>query len=132
VDCEQAAAAQAGGNGAAAAPDIPPRFAIDGIDELIMGFAGRAASRGPWRYPPGVFGFHASDGTGATAHWRVVSEPGGGAVSREDGPADCAVTGAAAELYLTLWNRHPGDGLEVSGDRRLLAAFGGAARVTWG
>jgi uncharacterized protein (TIGR03083 family) len=130
MDAQQAADAM--GNGPAGPPPgIPARFAVDGIDELIMGFLGRDAQRGTWRCPAGVFGFHASDAEGGTAHWRVVSEAGQGSVSRAEGPADCDVTGPAADLYLLLWNRRPATGLEVRGDPALLAAFGTGVQVTW-
>ncbi len=124
--------AVAGVSGSVATPDYPPEFAIDGIDELIMGFLGREASRGTWDCPPGEFGFHAEAGGGPVSHWRVVSQAGHGTVTREPGPAaDCDVTGPAAGLYLLLWNRLPAEGLKVAGDHRLLARFRGEFRVTW-
>jgi uncharacterized protein (TIGR03083 family) len=113
-------------------PGHPARFAIDGIDELIMGFVGRGAERGQWQFAPGVLGFHAADGEGGVAHWRVVSEPGHGTLERADGPADCDVSGPAGELYLRLWNRGGADGLTVSGDAGLLTGFCEEAHVTWG
>jgi uncharacterized protein (TIGR03083 family) len=134
VDAEQAIGEQ---------QSHPARFAIDGIDELLMGFVARDASRGSWRCPPGVLGFHADDGEGGTAHWRVVSRAGQGstarqgstagqgAVSRGAWPADCDVTGPSAELYLLLWNRGTPDGLDISGDEKLLDGFREQARVTW-
>jgi uncharacterized protein (TIGR03083 family) len=135
VDAEQAAAAAAGAEaaGAEAGDDaaFAPGFAADGVDELIMGFLGRDAKRGSWDGPPGVLGFHAGDGTGATAHWRVVSAPGQLAVAREAAPADCDVTGGAAGLYLLLWNRSDASGLQVSGDAGTLAAFRKHFHVTW-
>ena len=130
VDAEQAAAA-AGAGQLADPPDIDPRFAIDGIDELIMGFLARDARRGSWDGPPGVLGFHAEDGAGGTAHWRVESAPGRLAVARGTGPAECDVTGPAARLYLLLWNRAGQDGLAVGGDAGQLAAFGEHFHVTW-
>lgn len=135
VDAEQAAAAAgaagAGGTEAGGGPPIAPGFAADGVDELIMGFLGRDAKRGAWDGPPGVLGFHADDGTGATAHWRVVSTPGRLAVAREAGPADCDVTGGAAGLYLLLWNRRDASGLQLRGDAGTLAAFRAHFHVTW-
>jgi uncharacterized protein (TIGR03083 family) len=133
VDAQQAAAGAgaAGAGQLAGPPDVDPRFAIDGIDELIMGFLARDARRGTWQGPPGVLGFHAQDGAGGTAHWRVDSAPGRLAVSRETGPAGCDVTGPAASLYLLLWNRAGGSGLDVSGDAGLLAAFREHYHVTW-
>jgi uncharacterized protein (TIGR03083 family) len=131
VDAEQAAAA-AGAAPLADPPDIDSRFAVDGIDELIMGFLARDARRGTWDGPPAVLGFHAEDGAGGTAHWRVDSAPGRLAVSRETGPAGCDVTGPAARLYLLLWGRAGEDGLTVRGDASQLAAFRGYFHVTWG
>ncbi len=129
VDAEQAAAA--GAARVAGPPDIDPRFAIDGIDELIMGFLARDARRGRWDGPPAVLGLHAEDGAGGTAHWRVDSAPGRLAVSRETGLAGCDVTGPAARLYLLLWNRAGESGLAVRGDASQLAAFRGHYHVTW-
>jgi uncharacterized protein (TIGR03083 family) len=132
VDAEQAAAAAgAAGTGPADGPPFAPGFAADGVDELIMGFLGRDAKRGSWDGPPGVLGFHADDGAGATAHWRVVSTPGQLAVAREAGPADCDVTGDAPGLYLLLWNRRDANGLQVRGDAGTLAEFRAHFHVTW-
>jgi uncharacterized protein (TIGR03083 family) len=130
VDAEQAAAA-AGGAQPADPPDIDARFAIDGIDELIMGFLARDARRGRWDGPPAVLGFHAEDGEGGTAHWRLDAAPGRLAVSRGTGPAGCDVTGPAARLYLLLWNRAGQHGLVVRGDASQLAAFRTHYHVTW-
>jgi uncharacterized protein (TIGR03083 family) len=136
VDAEQAAAAESGITEAA----FEPRFAADGIDELIMGFLGRDAKRGSWDGPLGVLGVHADDGAGGTAHWRVVAEPGRFTVAREaapftvareDGPAGCDVTGPAADLYLLLWNRRDAGGLDVRGDAGTLTGFRGHVAVTW-
>lgn len=106
-----------------------PGFAADGIDELIMGFLGRNSRS--WRGPRGTIAFHADDGHGLAAHWRVDSAPGRLTVSRAGGPADCEVTAPAGEVYLLLWNRRPARGLAVSGDAALLEAFRAEARVTW-
>ena len=130
VDAEQAAAA-AGAAQLADPPDIDALFAIDGIDELIMGFLAREARHGRWDGPPAVLGVHAEDGAGGTAHWRVDSAPGRLAVTRGTGPAECDVTGPAARIYLLLWNRAGRGGLMVGGDAGQLAAFRGHFHVTW-
>jgi uncharacterized protein (TIGR03083 family) len=131
VDAEQAAAA-VGAAQLADPPDIDPRFAIDGIDELIMGFLAREAGRGSWDGPPTVLGFHAEDGAGGTAHWRLDAAPGRLAVSRGTGPAGCDVTGPAARLYLMVWNRAGQNGLVVRGDASQLAILCEHYQVTWG
>jgi hypothetical protein len=127
VDVQQAAA----GAGAAGEPAFTPQFAADGVDELIMGFLGRDAKRGSWDGPPGTLTLHADDGADGSAQWRVLSEPGGLAVARENGAADCDVTGPAAGLYLLLWNRRDASGLDVRGDASSLAGFREHFRVTW-
>ena len=128
IDAEQAAAPADSGITEEA---FEPRFAADGIDELIMGFLGRDAKSGSWESPRGVFGFHADDGPGEVANWRVASEPGKLVVAREAGPADCDVTGTAEGLYLLLWNRRDASGLDVRGDAGRLAEFRKQTQVTW-
>ena len=61
----------------------------------------------------------------------MVSEPGRLAVTREDGAAECDITGPAAGLYLLLWNRRGASDLQVRGDPGTLAAFREHFRVTW-
>lgn len=95
-------------------------FASDGVDELLSGFHGR--SRSKLRTPrPGTLRVRATDTGG---DWLVrlspqppVIEPGAGR------RADCTVSGTAAELYVALWNRTPGESLSVEGDAGLLEAF---------
>lgn len=129
VDAEQAAS----GAGPAAAGSGPfePGFAADGVDELIMGFLARSVRRGNWPGLDGSLAIHAEDGAAGRADWLVggVGAPG---VSRGTGPADCHVTGPAAGLYLTLWNRLPPDGLRVEGDPGFLTRFGNTLQITWG
>jgi len=137
VDAEQAAAgAGEAGNGEAGAGAgdgavFAPRFAADGVDELIMGFLDRDAKRGTWDGPPGVLGLHADDGAAGAAHWRVAARPGQLTVAREAGPADCDVTGPATGLYLLLWNRRDAGGLQVRGDAAKLTGFREHFHVTW-
>jgi uncharacterized protein (TIGR03083 family) len=134
VDAEQAAgAAGAGPDGPAPpGPAFAAGFAADGIDELVMGFLGRAAKQGSWAGPLGSVGIHATDGDRPAAHWLVTAAPGGFAVSRDAaGPADCQISGPAADLYLVLWNRRDPSGLDVTGDPGLLAQFREHFKVTW-
>jgi hypothetical protein len=110
---------------------VPARLAADGIDELLTGFLPRAARRRSWQPTPGTLGVHADDGPGASAHWLVAMGPGHADVTRGAGPADCDITGPAADLYLLLWNRRDAGGLEVSGDASHLATLRDQLRVTW-
>jgi len=126
VDAEQAAASSALVNSR-----FEPAFAADGVDELIMGFLARNIRHSSWRGLGGDLAIHADDGPGAQADWLITGGPGDAAVSRGTGPADCAVTGRARDLYLLLWNRGPADGLKVTGDPDVLAAFGREVNITW-
>jgi uncharacterized protein (TIGR03083 family) len=128
VDAEQAA-------GRKAASVFEPAFAADGVDELIMGFLARSIRRGSWPGLDGSLAIHVADGVAdgapGAADWLVAggsAEPG---VSRGAGPAACDVTGQARDLYLTLWNRRPPDGLQVTGDPAILAAFTRTLQITW-
>jgi uncharacterized protein (TIGR03083 family) len=134
ADAEQAAAsvgAAAGRADTAPGPAFEPAFAADGVDELIMGFLARNISRGSWPGLDGSLAIHAADGPAGAADWLVTGGTAAPRVSRASAPADCDVTGPAADLYLTLWNRRPADGLRVAGDPGLLGAFARALRITW-
>ena len=118
VDAESAAGDPAG----VAAP-----FAVDGIDELLLGFLARRSGR-LLSEEPVTLGVHARD-TGDD--WWIEIRPDGRSVRRGAADADCAVTGDASDLYLFLWNRRDDDGLGVTGDRRVLGLWRDKARVTW-
>jgi hypothetical protein len=86
-----------------------PELALDGVDELLVGFWQRGRV-GPRSDPPQRVLVRVTD---AEAAWllevgpqRTVTRrlPGGGA-PEGDRPADAEVTGAAVDLYLALWNR---------------------------
>ncbi len=36
------------------------------------------------------------------------------------GDADCVVAGSASDIYLAIWNRCSLDGLQITGDRRVI------------
>jgi uncharacterized protein (TIGR03083 family) len=123
VDAEQAA-------GRASASAFEPAFAADGVDELIMGFLARNIRRGGWPGLDGSLAIHAADGD-QSADWLVAGGAGEPGVSRGTGAAAADVTGPARDLYLTLWNRRPADGLQVTGDPGILAEFTRALQITW-
>ncbi len=112
---------------AGTATPVPAAFAADGIDELVMGFAGRS---GRLRAKPGrTLAVHATD---TAQDWLVrVGSEGRLTVSQGPAAADCVIAGTSADLYLTLWNRRGPDGLEVGGDAGLLAAWRQGMRVRW-
>ncbi|MER7106835.1 maleylpyruvate isomerase family mycothiol-dependent enzyme [Streptomyces sp. NPDC000229] len=118
------------GPGAARTPEPEPAFAADGIDELLCGMHAREKSR--VRTPePGVLRVRATD-TGDV--WSVRLSDQAPRVERTaEGPADCELSGRAAQLYLTLWNRPPADAttVTVSGDERLARLWRETSAVTW-
>ncbi|MEU4871492.1 maleylpyruvate isomerase family mycothiol-dependent enzyme [Streptomyces sp. NPDC021608] len=104
---------------AGAARDMDAGFAADGVDELLRGFHARPRSRVRTR-EPAVLRVRATDAADAVWTVRLSAEPPvterGGA-----GAADCEISGPAAALYLSLWNRLPLP--TVSGDASLAALW---------
>ncbi len=127
-----------------------PGLAADGVDELIMGFGGRASKRGLRSDPPCWLAVHASDSGG---DWFVRMGTGSAEVARGPVPATggpvpatgdlvpgggrglagdgCETTGPAAALYLLLWNRGGRDGVELTGNAGALDAWAEKLRVRW-
>ncbi|MER5450796.1 maleylpyruvate isomerase family mycothiol-dependent enzyme [Streptomyces sp. NPDC002766] len=99
--------------------EIGPAFAADGVDELLRGFHARARSRVRSERPR-VLRVRATDVDGAVWTVRLTAEPPV-TVRGESGGADCEVTGPAAQLYLSLWNRLPFPG--VTGDASVAALW---------
>jgi uncharacterized protein (TIGR03083 family) len=116
--------AESPGGGDAVTP-FPPRFAEDGIEELLFGFLSRGD--GQPIEPPKTLQLRATD-TGSS--WRIdlgkkVE------VGRGDGAADCSVVGPASDLHLLLWNRLTPEGLDVDGDRSVLEFWRHAVKIEW-
>lgn len=131
VDAELAAVGAAGRAASGNGTSFEPAFAADGVDELVMGFLARSIKRGNWASLDGSLAIHADDGTAGGADWLIAGGQDAPGVSRGTGRADCEVSGPASELYLMLWNRGPGDRLQVTGDPGILATFGSALQITW-
>lgn len=115
---------------------VAPDLAVDGIDELLRGFHGRARSKVRAREPR-VLRVRATD---ADAVWTVrlspeppVSERGPAQGAEGHGgvavDVDCEVSGPAARLYLALWNRLPFP--TVTGDASLATLWRETSGVTW-
>jgi uncharacterized protein (TIGR03083 family) len=106
---------------------FPPDIAVDGIDELLLGFfAGNgddAASP-----PPRTLYIRATD---ADAGWIAFMKDRSRRHDGEDPMADCSVRGPASALYLLLWNRRGADGLDVNGDRSVLEVWRRDAQIRW-
>jgi uncharacterized protein (TIGR03083 family) len=103
---------------------IDPRFAADGIDELLYGFFARPGRvRNSKSY---AISLHAVD---IDQQWLVTVGPEGTETVSRTGPADVAVHGPAADLYLLLWNRRSTDGLQITGAEPALDHWRAHAQV---
>lgn len=106
-----------------------PAFADDGIDELIMGFAGGSPDR-PGEEAERSLAVLAADTGGS---WEVRLAGGVTAVRRGAGSADCVLDGPASGLYALLWNRCDPVSAEVTvkGDSAVLERWRRGFRVRW-
>lgn len=125
VDVELALAAS-GQAGAGEPVGVAAAFAADGIDELLTGFYA-LRHRGLVSPEPVALSVRPVD---AEAGWTIRIGPDARTVSRTVEPADCALTGAAADLYLFLWNRAGTAGLTMDGDPAVLDLWRERARIT--
>ncbi|PWI20978.1 hypothetical protein DI272_43180 [Streptomyces sp. Act143] len=85
--------------------ELSPAFAADGVDELLRGFHARSRSR-VRSEEPRVLRVRASDVDDAVWTVRLTQEPPA-AERGASGDAECEISGPAAQLYLSLWNRVP-------------------------
>jgi uncharacterized protein (TIGR03083 family) len=102
------------------------RFAADMLDELLSGFAplNKKVSVTTDRVLQVVAG-----DTGA--RWWVTMGPAGVTTSRRGDHADLTVTGTAADLYLTLWNRTSESTVHLDGDAEVIGLWRTTCRVEW-
>jgi uncharacterized protein (TIGR03083 family) len=108
---------------------VSDRFALDGIDELLLGFFSRARSRLRSDQPRSLAVI--AEGPDGTESWLLRIGAEGARGERGAGPADCTVRGPADRTYLALWNRAPLTELAVSGDGALLDLWTEKATVRW-
>ena len=122
---------------AGATPDYQAEFAVDGIDELIMGFGRRRKYQPSAGAESGRLRVVAAD-TGDA--WSVEANQGRLQPRRDSGAADddaaaagCTVSGPASGVYLYLWNRLDAGqaGVTLTGDPALLASWQASVRVRW-
>ena len=120
-----------------ATPDYPAEFAVDGIDELIMGFGRRRKYQPAAGAESGRLRVAAAD-TGDA--WSVEANEGrlqprrdSGAAADDAAGARCTVSGSASGVYLYLWNRLAAGqaGVTVTGDPALLGSWQAGVRVRW-
>src|SRR3954462_1137017 len=114
---------------AGTAVSVEPAFAVDGLDELLMGFFAR--QRGRLLADPGLtLGVRVTD-AGESDAWTVRVGPQSREVDRGSGHGDLVVSGKASDVYLFLWNRVGSDRVELDGDERVLDIWREKARITW-
>jgi uncharacterized protein (TIGR03083 family) len=118
---------------AGAVPEYPPRFAADGIDELVMGFGRRRRYQPSAAGDDGLLRVVAAD-TGDA--WLIDARQGRMQPRRGDGEtpaATCTVTGPASALYLYLWNRADAAQapVTVTGNPGLLKSWQSSVQVRW-
>lgn len=112
--------------GPAGITPFAPDFAVDGIEEYLFGFLGRAdpAERVD---PPRTLHLHATDTEG---EWLVrLGERV--EVERAHDEADCVVRGPASDLHLLVWNRRSPQGMDVGGDASVLGFWKENMQVHW-
>jgi uncharacterized protein (TIGR03083 family) len=99
--------------------------ALDGIDELVGGFAARRSKDSDPAPTLGVLPTDADQG------WlvRPGSEPARDAAAAAG--ADLVLRGTASDLHLLLWNR-PASEIESTGDPAVLTDWRTRIRVRWG
>ena len=113
-------------------------LAVDGIDELLLGFLARPRSRRLPKLVPGVVNFEATD---AGHSWTVRIFPDrmettkgpskSASKSASTSDSDLSVRAPASDLYLLLWNRRSGADMDVAGRGDLLGQWAEQVRVIW-
>ena len=110
---------------------IQADFAADGVDELLTCFITQPSSelRAETERRLRI------SCTDAEGDWLVTIGPESAPVTTVapagQGAADAVITGAAEDLYLTLWNRRAPEALAVEGDPGLLDLFRDKVHVRW-
>jgi len=108
-------------------PSYDATFAADGLDELLLGFFGRPGGRLRSDAPVRL-GLRTTD---LGDSWTVAIGPDGRETSKDDGDADCTVSGSASDLYLLMWNRGDTAALDVVGKTEVLDLWRDNARVAF-
>jgi uncharacterized protein (TIGR03083 family) len=109
---------------------VGPAFAVDGIDELLLGFYSRSRNRARSDVARAL-SVTAED---AEANWIIHFGPDGAHPERgtgSDPERDAEVRGPASDLYLALWNRRPLEPMRTAGDPELVELWRTKATVRW-
>jgi len=106
---------------------VPALLALDGIEEMLFGFAAR-----PRRIAVDGRRRLALVACDSEAGWSVeIGAAGVKAYRASSSECDCRVVDTASNLFLLLWNRRSGDGPEISGDREVIELWRQSIRVRW-
>ncbi len=106
---------------------VPTPFAVDGIEELLFGFAPRA-TRSDDVTRRRVLAVQPTD---VDRTWSVTFEPNGLTVRPAiEAEPDAWVRGPAAAIYRCLWNRGA-DEIELTGDEDVPRLWAATIKVTW-
>lgn len=111
---------------------FPTAVALDGIDEILGGFAARRSSG--WTGPIRTLGVLPTDGDGPADGWLARLGPDSSTPVRDAdaaATAECVLRGPASDLHLLLWNRLTADAVDVTGDPTVLPAWRKRVRIRW-
>lgn len=106
--------------------EVDSDTAVDGIDELLLGFLPRGKGKLRFDQPVTIL----VTATDADAAWtvRATADSNTASTGTVDDP-DAVIAGTAADLYLGLWNR--ADGVQVSGRADVIERWREQVRVRW-
>jgi uncharacterized protein (TIGR03083 family) len=102
--------------------------AIDGVDELLLGFMARPGQK----LKSAEARTLALSATDADAHWHVRIGPEEPQVTRDASTdADCRVAASASDLFRLVWNRLSPDAVQLSGDASVWALWRETVHIQW-
>lgn len=108
-----------------------PAFAADGVDELLYAFY-ESVTKSEGRQLPvsedHLIQVHAVD---TNDRWFMTVGPRTITATPGGGDADLTISGTAADLYVSLWNRGDDSTISTTGDTRLLALWHEHTGVRW-
>jgi uncharacterized protein (TIGR03083 family) len=108
----------------------PTEFAVDGIDELLLGFAGRRRRDEPLETSRTL----SLTATDSDVQWWLSVTPQNVTVAGAgdgDNDAQCRVRASASDIYLLLWNRLDVHDVEAAGDTTVVDLWRTTMRVRW-
>jgi uncharacterized protein (TIGR03083 family) len=110
--------------------EVDQSLAVDGIDELLLGFYAGRGRRTFAADPPLTLGIRTTDASTDDA-WSVVIGPEGRETNRGTAAGDCVASGTASDIYQFLWNRRDRSAVQIDGDAAVLDLWREQARITW-